>query len=274
MNTEYTCVVYQSPKISTGEKDGYIYIMAKENISFGEIIMVEHVLTAPTNVCHLIINYNEYLFDSYHPRTVKFKDATADERHLMTKEKICHNCFGVGENLLILSHQITKLNHSCTPNCVVFIRHHYKGDDTRIVFMELYCIRDIKEGSEVMISYGPETSHKRDFECGCGKELVERTKMFNVISALAKVLSDKSKLQIEEKIYYYLQMAVSKKVLMNQFLSTKGVFMNKDQVAIFTTEGEKVINEIISKNSKIKSGDGMNNAKIGIFLRILNACLD
>ncbi|AYV85706.1 MAG: hypothetical protein Satyrvirus32_6 [Satyrvirus sp.] len=281
MENEYIFLVYKNPGIDTCEQNNYKYVVANRDILHGELLLIEHVLIADNNTCFSIIKNNEYLFDRYHPRTTKFNGYNfkdGDDKNKLTNTKIQHNCFGYEKDELLMSDNIASINHSCDPNSAVYLQKTYKAGNTNIVFMEVYSVRSIKKDTEITISYGAETSHKRDFECKCGKELPEREKIFKIVSNLAGIFSDKNKKFVAEKVCEYLKEPISKKILLNHYLSEMEIFFDHDFVSSFTENGKKLINDIVYKNlendiplaNKLPKEDKINNEKIKIFLTILN----
>lgn len=282
MENEYIYVIYKNDAIDICEENNYKYISANEDIDFGELLLIEHVLTVSRLDCHYIINNNQYLFDTYHPRGIKFKEVTNEDKGLITKTKISHNCFSFSEDKdkLIMSDKIARFNHSCEPNASVYVQRKYKNVGLDTVFMEVYAVRHIDANDEITISYGPETAHRRDFECKCGKGLNERVKIFSVISKIAQILSDQDGETIKKKIYEYLETPISKKILLNQFLSSRGIFMNGDTICAYTDQGEELINKMLYSNlgidlnifgdDKLKESKKMNQTKLNMFLEILN----
>lgn len=277
---EYTADVYRSPAIVIQDENNFKSIKAVEDIKSGELLLIEHAYSNIPGACKLIIQYNEYLFDQYHPRTTKFKDTVDMDKTVvaeMVGEKFAHNCFGLDEKKYTITSTITKINHSCDPNCAVQINEKYNTEDTETVFMEMFAVRNISKGTELTISYGPVTSHERDFVCDCGKTLEVRTKYFNVISNITTYFSHNNNDMIREKICSYLKTSKAKKILLNHYLSNCGIFVNNGIINAYTIKGMDLINDIINAfmnidptkfNDEIKAGP-MTPAKISMFMAIL-----
>ena len=241
---------------------------------------MEHAYSNIAGACRLIIQYNEYLFDQYHPRTTKFKDIAEMDKEVVNKmviEKFNHNCFGLDDTKYTITSTITKINHSCDPNCAVQINEKYNVEDTVTVFMEMFAVRNISKGTELTISYGPVTSHERDFVCNCGKTLEVRTQYFDVITRITKYFSDVNSDIIKEKIYSYLETKKAKKILLNHYLSNCGIFVNNGIINAYTEKGMELVNDIINIymsidptkfNDEIKAGP-MTPVKINMFMWIL-----
>ncbi|MEM3062371.1 MAG: SET domain-containing protein-lysine N-methyltransferase [Nitrososphaerota archaeon] len=280
---EYMTVVHKHPALTVCEENNFKYVKVTEDIKFGELLLVEHVYASDNNICYLIVRYNEYLFDQYHPRKVKFADAVKldeNEISVMVSEKISHNCFGFGENSKLITDTITKLNHSCDQNCAVYINVSYKIEETNVVFMELYAIKNIKKDSEITISYGPETSHKRDFVCNCGKSLNQRKKHFNIVSRLASSLSRNINNEVRVKIYNYLHSTKARRILMNHYLANNGIIVNNNNIAAYTKNGMKMINKLFYRFigvdpecTNIANNNIITSLKISTFMLILESYL-
>lgn len=275
---EYISLVYKHPSVIICEENNYKYVKIMDDIKFGELLIIEHTYANNTDVCRLLIENNEFLFNQYHPRISTYTE-TADKFIHATK-KLKDNCFGMDNGDKIITSTITMLNCSCDPNCAVHIQEKYNLGNTHIIFMELFAVRSIKKNTELTICYGPETAHKRDFNCDCGKSLEERIKIFATVMGLSKTLSSTNSNIIKEKIYKYLETNSAKKILLNHYLTTKGIFMNKNTISAYTSDGEKIINDIVHKFMGLNDNIGlankviiektMNQHKINMFLMILN----
>jgi hypothetical protein len=274
MPYEYIKPIYVHSSIEILNENNFRSMKASENIKTGELLIIEHVYGGSTGNCHLILEQNKYLFNGYHPRISSHSKTTDRAKHAV--KKLFLNCYGYDDNNKIITDNLRLMNHSCDPNCTVYIQEKYKTNDTHTLFMELYAVRPIKKGEEITSSYGPETSHNRDFECKCGKELPERNKIFNIIVALGGIFSDQNNNRIRKIICEYLDTPESKKILLNHYLVTKGIYMNGGTIVAYTKEGLKLINDIIHKylgiKNEIKSPDGkiveqsMNQYKIDFII--------
>ncbi|AQN68142.1 SEt and RNAse h domain protein [Saudi moumouvirus] len=277
-DNEYIIGIYQHPGIEEQDQNNYKSVFATRDILFGELLLLEHSYSGSNTDAQLIVANNSILFDLYHPRVKKFCECKENERLQQSVEKVSHNCFGLNGNK-ILTFGITKFNHSCDPNCSVFIQERYRHSNTEIVFMELFAVRNIKKGTELKISYGPETGHNRDFECNCGKNIEERKKIFDTISSISRTLSERNRESIREKIYAHIESIPGKKILLNHYLSTKGLYLNNNTIVSYTSQGERIINDVLRKymnlDSNLNENDiigttPINNRKIAIFLQILS----
>jgi hypothetical protein len=277
---DYAALVYKNPKIEECNDNNYKFIRATSDIECGELLVIEHVFAARAEICHLVIENNSELFDSYHPRTTKHSDTI--DKFSQASNKLSSNCFGISNGNKIINIFIHQINHSCTASCAIYVCENHEHENTNIIFMELYSVKKITKGSEITINYGPETAHKRDFDCNCGIELDERQKIFNITVSLVRALRDRHNKIVNEIIYNYLLNPISKKILLNQYLSINGIYMNKNTISGYNESGLNMINQTIHHfmglaEEKIRNTDdnkiieqSLNPYKISLFLKILN----
>ena len=280
---EYIKTIYVHPSFTSCDDKGYKFIKTSDDIELGELLLIEHVYASNFDTCRYIIENNTYLFNMYHPRIKQYSEISKEDKFEHVKNKLSHNCFGYENDQKIMTDSITKINHSCDPNCAVHVQEKYNLNNTNVIFMELFTIRAIKKNAEITICYGPETAHNRDFECKCGKELPERKKRYNITSGLAKTLSMQNNLRIKEKIFKYLESCDAKKILLNHYLSTKGIIINNNTITAYTNDGKTLINNLVYKylnigdellsSSKQIMSESIGNYKISLFLKILNETL-
>lgn len=240
MNNHYMGTVYQNPSIYVKDENDYKSVCTKNDIYFGEIVLIEHVFTNKINVCSTIIEHNKYLFDQYYPRCHQSDNMT----EIVQNKRLANN-FTYDDNMNTLTDFITKFNHSCTPNCMTIMKSDYKMENTNITFLEIYAVRNIPPDTELTISYGPKSAHERDFECTCGKTLQEREKICNIYDNIGKSLIKKNYELSNNYIYAYLETAISKKILFYHYLSNRGIFMNDDKVSAYDEDGLKLINKVV-----------------------------
>jgi len=258
MADHYMSVVYKHPAIEVQGDDHYKMIVATHDIQVGELLIIEHVFHNTELICEVIIQHNEYLFNQYHPRKIKWSDSIEniqDIRH----EKFLHNAFNLNKKCIITD-LITKMNHSCDPNCCIYI--HTSGNDTRpssngsitfdtIVFAEIYALQTIPKGYEITLSYSPTTGHSnvRDFICKCGRTLDQRKTYTNTVKEMIKLICMKSpRKEIIAKISAYLKTVTAKKILTYQALANSGIFINDHQIKALSNEGRKFIDDLFNEN--------------------------
>lgn len=246
MEGEYIKLVSKHADIEITKRDNYFSVHSRANIPKGKLIILEHVLTVPRHLCNLIVNFNEYLFNTYHPRTKSYSEYTPEERAPVTLEKIKHNCFGYHEDILVTD-TITKLNHSCRPNCCVFINHAQKVQNINVVFMEIHSVRNICAGDEITISYGPKTAHTRDFVCNCGMNDEQLTKIFNKNVAAVKNYSYQQKRRTERIIVDYLSTVASRRVLFYHCMVYQGIIMNRGLVSVIDNKGLQIMERWVTE---------------------------
>ncbi|XWV25338.1 hypothetical protein QJ856_gp0432 [Tupanvirus deep ocean] len=277
---DYAALIYKHPNIEVCDINNFRSIRATQNIKTGEMLLLEHVFSAKSATCHLAIENNEALFNMYHPRISSFVETKLEDKFEQTKKKLSHNCFGMANGNKLINIYLQQINHSCTASCAVYVQEDYTFEGTNIVFMELYAIKNIEKDTEITINYGPDTAHKRDFECNCGLEIDKRQMIFNISSKLVKILSVDNNKKIKEKVYKYLHTPISKKILLNQFLANNGIFVNNNSISCYTKEGVEMINKVVHSylgiNGDIKNDDGkiiedkINQHKLNIFMHVLN----
>lgn len=278
---EYMYNIYKNSSLELIYNENNYSIMSKYDIKHGELLVIEHALTNSAEKCVSALLNNQYLYETYFPRDVKFEDRTLQT----IDDKILYNSFKFDEYYLLVDF-IAKFNHSCNPNASVVIREHYVNEDTVNVFVELYAIRNISKGTELTISYGSKESHKRaDFKCNCGKSLSERRKISNTIGKLVVAMSDARTHSNKMLICKYLESSIGKTILFHHYLVNKGIFINKNTIGGYTEEGAILINDITNKylnfqNDEIKNDDRLHSTsanvlevtptRLNLFLQIIN----
>ncbi len=275
---DYAALIYKHPSIEACDIDNYKLIKATSDIECGELLILEHVFAAQSEICHRVVVNNAELFDLYHPRTIKHSECV--DKYDQSWKKISSNCFGMASGNKLINLFIQQINHSCTATCAINVQENHTIEDTNVVFMELFAVKKISSGSEITINYGPETAHDRDFICDCGFDLTKRRKIFNVTAILCKALRDRNEDFINEKIHNYLTNPLSKKILLNQYLSVNGIYINKNTISGYNKDGLSMINRLVHEymgiTDDIITNDGkvieqpINEHKIGLFLNILN----
>lgn len=265
---DYMAVIYKHPALDLIFENNFKRVVASDHIESGALLGVEHVFSSDKETCCILIERNERIFDMYHPRIQSF--AETKNRIKDATEKMAHNCFG-HNGKIVLNLFTNNLNHSCMPTCSVHIQNDYNINDNVIIFFELYAVKDITKGTELTISYGPDTSHKRDFVCDCGLELIERIEIYREITIATKKMCKKNYYDVRKQICDYLNDPLSKKILLNQYLTTKGIYVNHGKISACTEQGNKLINDFINKSCGIS--DELKNVKPTLFMSILDEML-
>ena len=275
---EYMHILYSHPSVTVCEENGYKYVKTTSDIKFGELLIVEHVYCDNNINSHLVVGHNDFLFNAYYPRSKPIND---EDKMKLTGKKIQYNAFGNAE-INILTYLISNINHSCDPTCGTTMRKEYKHDDIYVIFMEIYSIKPIKEGTELTINYRADMGHehKNDFICTCGKDLLFRQKKINIIKKLIQTLSQNNYEMVSKKICEYLETSISSKIILNHQLANKGIFMNKNTIGACTKKGEKMVNDIIYRSLGLTENNDnqkniafdpkVNTQKINLFLQIMN----
>lgn len=272
---EYMSVIYQHPFVKICDENNYKSIKATEDIPFGQLLLIEHVYASNHFNCHSIVEHNQILFDTYYPRRVSFDQST--DHFEQAKQKIINNCFGMSNGDKLLTYTITKINHSCTASCGVYIQEKYSMENTNIIFMELYSVKKILKNEELTINYGVASGHKRDFVCECGLDDEKRKAIFDITSSIVKTLSTDHHDDVREKVYQYLNTLHSKKILLNHYLSVNGLFVNQGQIKAYTESGMILVNKFIHKFLGISDDTNLeensNARKLILFMEIMQNSL-
>lgn len=263
----YTGIVYQSGSITIHEENNYKSIKSTKDIAIGELLLIEHTFSAQLEIVFAVVQHNEYMFDQYHPRTAKWKE-NVNRKHLAI-EKVKNNSFNFNNEPLV-PNVVAKINHSCSPNCAISVNNNLQIYGANIVFMELYAVNNITAGTEITISYGPETSHQRDFVCGCNKPLQLRQDDFNNIIMLGESYSKANKEIVTQRMREHLDTQTGRQILLYQYLAIKGIFINNHKIVAITKEGYGLINNIVNKNNMIDNNSENNGNKIELFWNFVN----
>lgn len=246
--SEYCAVVFVDG-IKIQENNNYKSVVATRNIKTGELLLIEHACATQLATLFAIVAHNEYIFDQYHPRITKWRDEK--NRDKMAQEKVQHNSFNFN-NLPLMTDFIAKCNHYCDPNCAISPSRTLSFAGEYIaVFMEVFAVKDIIAGQEIMISYGPETGHQRDFTCNCKYDLSERTKLYSATADMAALFSKVHADNIDKLILEYRDKKDARRIMMNQYLAQNGIVVNNGRiVGADKTIGGKLITDVIRMNAK------------------------
>jgi hypothetical protein len=213
-----TAVVFQSDaaRLDYDAARDYYSLQAARDIATGTILLLEHVLSYPSENAHrYLINAlerDDELRDSLYPRTSKAKQG----QHIV--DKIGKNVFSFnGET--VLGNVFSKINHSCRANCHMGNGDYVNGDRV----YALIAIRSVKAGEELTISYAKtnkvdyhdriKTAH--GFECDCTPEyIMQHDVRHRIIDVFEEEFLRKRQEWIQEKVDGYMErrggVAVSK----------------------------------------------------------------
>lgn len=282
LSHDYVGLIYTHPEIAISDTGNFKSIVANSSIRKGELLILEHVLINTRENCHRIINFNEHLYNTYHPRNKSYSESTPEERIPQTIEKVSHNCFNKNGNLLMADF-IVKFNHSCTPNACVYIREDYQHEGVNTVFMEVYALIMMNPGNQITISYGPDTGHKRDFVCGCGLRPKRRHRIFDQNAKIVSIMSALNESNVKRLISEYLETPLANRIIFNHCLMNMGIFFNQGHISATNAEGIATINNTIKRIVKVSSEtlaeqgivlDNQNSAaKSHLFLLIMQDIL-
>jgi hypothetical protein len=159
--TQITNTILKSPKISFEVKvDDYRYVKATKKINAGELLLIEHCYScSKENVSHMIkvVQLSSELFNNLYPRTIEWDESicynSPDEIMNLCQEKCQKNCFG-RNNKIILGLDISKFNHSTSPNCDVKEQVFTLELEVDCSLMYVYSNKNIDVDEEITMWYG------------------------------------------------------------------------------------------------------------------------
>jgi len=178
-----THTVLKSHKIAfqTQIDKDYRFVQCVKDIRKGEILLIEHCCIDNMDRILLkgMVRYDEELYNSLYPRTTLWDESTiyseplSEDIHDILSLKVVKNCFGE-ENTCILGNDISRFNHSSTPNATVFrqlVELTLNNEKIKIAFLYVIAVKDIKVNEELYIKYNntikfntEESSTITDFE--------------------------------------------------------------------------------------------------------------
>jgi hypothetical protein len=158
----------------------YYGVYAAESISKGSVLVIENsvVDTTPNLITYLEQNPN--IASEMYPR----------KSTISYKEKIINNIWewydkGIDPSNMksygALFEFLSKINHSCTPNCFVIKEVISNTENNYHGCFVLIATENIPKGKEILLSYGPETGHGHevfDWQCNCLTDYKDRNKLF------------------------------------------------------------------------------------------------
>ena len=243
---EYIFTIYNSNQCAISYDGSYGSLKATENINAGTLMVVEHALSEETRICLMLIRYHGDFYDFYAPRD-EDKMNSGIPSYSKAESKLSANCFGVGGDILALTKTITRINHSCDPNCGVNMKIYFDRDyDFETIFMELYALKDIIKGGELTISYGPATCHKRGFEC-CSRSKSDREKNFNLVKVLIAKFHDGARDQFKSMINSFIMTEAYHYAMINRFLISNCIVMRGGRVEAINRKGVAFIDSMVER---------------------------
>lgn len=149
--------LYKDNNASFDNNDKHHNVKSNSLIKKNSIILIEHCFCENNDqkVMMSLIKNHEFLFDSLHPRTIKWTDDIRnredDEIKNILHQKLESNCFG-SNGIIMLGNEVSYFNHSNEPNCKVYAKSLITaGITTRIVFV--VSLKDIEPNEELFIEY-------------------------------------------------------------------------------------------------------------------------
>lgn len=241
MDDRYTCPIFIHSAVVVDTVNNYKSIKAKDDIDENQLILIEHVFTGSVKTCQFLVANNEYLYDELYPRTTKWKDDSEENRYQQAYIKLNRNSFFSdivnGEQEIIFGDTVSKMNHSCYPNCAVQALYTCKLNNMNVKFIVVYSINSIKKSEELTFMYDFESrAHGKedDFQCQCQLSLVERKNKWFETQERMNFLKVKDRDMHHQLVKSYLDSIRSRIILINQYLAKQigYVMSNTDEVKL------------------------------------------
>lgn len=269
LNPNYT--IFKSRKFSFewDKENDNRYVKAIEDIYKGDLLLIEHTITAETddNYNPLVMNilYNEDLFNQLYPRNTTYNlddilnNSDKNEYYCNAiTDKIKKNCFKVNvdnKEFTSLPVDFVKFNHSKDPN----VNFHYiymtvPNLKSPIIIFYAICCKDIKKDEELFNNYGNEYFN----------EDIDLTDYKDKASDIFK----KNKNKILDKVDKYLESKECKDVLFNHHFTSNGlVYIQKLNHYVGLSKFRLVVNKDENKDVLIPDmNDWINREMLNIFL--------
>jgi hypothetical protein len=249
----YTRTVYQNESIHIDTNNDYISVKAKNDIKYGELLLIEHIFRGTDNICTLVIRENEYLYNELYPRISKWSKNERDDANT----KSIKNRFSEDGGIYYLGNMMSKINHSCDSNCIILCVKKKIFDDLIINYLILYSIKNITKEDEITIMYGHIRGHNNedDFECGCRQSAEDRQKRWIIVNNIGNRIQKTEHIRLDNIIVEYEKLSESKNTMMYQYLASCGYVISNDRVCI-----TQQFIDFVKENTK--NGDGSNDERI------------
>ncbi len=230
MTNYYSDIVYLSDNIATKDENNFLSVVAATDIESHTLLLVEHVFTGTYDECQLIIRDNEYLFDIFHPRCLKWSEESEETKDSTALVKVVRNCYGKNIDNLFIGDFMAKFNHSCMPNAVFFRAIGKKYNELQTNYIAVISTKKIIAGEEITINYGTDRGHdpSEDFCCLCEKSKEERDKICAVIYGMVVWLQKKYIDEITKLVSEYEKK--SNKIFVYQYLAKRGLIVSNQDI--------------------------------------------
>ena len=227
MSSTYTKVIYQSELIYVDTNENYMSIKTNSDIKAGELLLIEHEFANTHDICTLVIQENEYLYNDLYPRLSKWKKE--DNREDATI-KLIKNQFSEGGEMMIFGTTISKINHLCTSNCVIFLCSRITPFNITINYAVLYSTKNISKGDELTIMYNYQSGHNNedDFVCDCNKSIDDRQKIWDIIKNIGASFQKINNDELQNIFTKYEESHEAKRIMILQYLVGHGYVINND----------------------------------------------
>lgn len=255
MTNYYTDIVYLSNAIEIRNDNNYKSVIANQNINSNTLLLVEHVFTGTYDECQLIVRDNEYLFNTFHPRSTNWTEESEETKDSIALLKVVRNCYGKDINNFFFGDFMANFNHSCMPNSVFFRAVGRNYHDLRTNYIAVISTKQITAGEEITINYGTDRGHDSsdDFCCSCNKSKEERDKICSVIYGLIVNLQNKYLDETTKLVNVYE--SKSNKVFVHQYLAKRGLVVSNEN----TVSMKKSFSEVLHSMYKEGTLEEKNN---------------
>ena len=209
-NNIYTKTIYKSDSIDINSDNGIYKIIAKHDIKYGEMLLIELVFVGDINTCVLLIRENEFMYNQLYPRLTKWNETNDREDASIKFEK---NSFTKNSDKFVIASDLSKINHSCDPNCITFYCSKLVVNGLDMRYLALYSIKNISHGEEIKIMYGDTHGHREEYD------------------------------NIQKIIIEYEKTYESRKIMMHHYLAMNGFFFSNNERVCMTNRFVDFVNK-------------------------------
>jgi hypothetical protein len=234
--SEYAQIIYGSPKIEIQYTEDNYSTKSLDNISTGELLLVEHIVEGSLEMLSYVVGYNKIFFDSLYPRNID--DNIYNEQ--ISVKKTNANCYQRDNNKYSLGIAISKINHNCNPNCIIIFEQIDWTYEIPLVMAKVFAVKAIEKDKEITISYSPFIGHNENkkgiefFKCECKLALNERKRIFDLTHMIADPFIKEDKILSNKFIMNYVNKEETKRRIFKHFLSLNyGILFKNDKTPIY-----------------------------------------